>query len=135
MSNAWPDIDTVLAVHSRQIHMNGGIQGVRSISALAACIEAPYAGFGGQEFYPTIEEKAARLAYEIITQHPFLDGNKRTGLNVMLAYYKVETGNYLAVSDQELVEIGYQVADGTKKYPDLLEFIREHKPIQNRHTS
>lgn len=84
MNPEWIDVDTAIAVHDMQIRRHGGMPGIRDRDALEACLAQPWSGFGEVEFYPSVEEKAARLAYEVITQHPFLDGNKRTGLALML---------------------------------------------------
>lgn len=69
----------VLALHKRIVKRFGGADGVRDEGLLEAAIAQPWQTFDGIDFYPTIEEKAARLCFEIVTQHPFIDGNKRTG--------------------------------------------------------
>ena len=61
-------VDVAIAVHDMQIRRHGGMPGVRDMNALEACLAQPWGGFGDLEFYPAPEEKAARLAYEIITQ-------------------------------------------------------------------
>lgn len=70
--------EIVLALHERTISRFGGAHGVRDEGLLDAAISQPWQTFDGIDLYPTIEEKAARLSFEIITQHPFVDGNKRT---------------------------------------------------------
>ena len=69
----------VLALHKRTVERFGGADGVRDEGLLEAAIAQPWQTFDGIDFYPTIEEKATRLCFEIVTQHPFIDGNKRTG--------------------------------------------------------
>jgi death-on-curing protein len=72
--------ETILRIHAELITEHGGANGVRDENALLAALASPWSGFADQELYPSTEEKASRLCYEIITQHPFVDGNKRTGL-------------------------------------------------------
>ena len=84
--------EAVLALHERVIKKYGGSYGVRDNGLLEAALAQPWQTFDGIDLYPTIEEKAARLCFEIIMQHPFIDGNKRTGallLGVLLRNNKL----------------------------------------------
>ena len=76
--------------------------------------------------YPTIKEQAARLAYGIIKNHPFVDGNKRIGIMVMLVFLEANKV-MLNCSDGDLVKLGLSVADGTFNENDILEFIIKHE--------
>lgn len=71
--------ETALEIHRQKIKQYGGMGGVREEGLLEAAIAQPWQSFDGIELYLSIEEKAARIGYEIISQHPFFDGNKRTG--------------------------------------------------------
>lgn len=75
----WPDIPTVLAIHSLSLRRFGGADGVRDMRLLESALTQPLATFHGVDLYPSGIMKAARLAYGIIRNHPFHDGNKRTG--------------------------------------------------------
>ncbi len=88
--------------------------------------EAAFAGFGDKEFYPTKEEKGARLGYTLISNHAFVDGNKRIGMYVMLTFLEVN-GIRLECTNEEIVEFGLAVAGGTMGYEALLEWVMEHK--------
>ena len=68
-----------LRVHERSIEQFGGGMGIRDIGALQAAIARPYATFGDIDLYPTAIEKAASILESILINHPFIDGNKRTG--------------------------------------------------------
>lgn len=116
-------VDVAVAVHDMQIRRHGGMPGVRDMDTLEACLAQPWAGFGNLEFYPSPEEKAARLAYEIITQHPFLDGNKRTGLALMLILLRA-CGVHAVFDHGALYHMTLAVASDDADYPDLLAFVR-----------
>ena len=123
MNPEWIDMDTAIAVHDMQIRRHGGMPGIRDRDALEACLAQPWSGFGEVEFYPSVEEKAARLAYEVITQHPFLDGNKRTGLALMLVLLRAY-GVRVVFDHATLYRNILAVAAGDVGYQELLAFIR-----------
>ena len=68
----------ILVLHKRIIDETGGVHGLRDAGLLEASIHRPKASFGGEEFYPTIFEKAAALLHSLAMNHVFIDGNKRT---------------------------------------------------------
>ena len=70
-------LDEVLRIHERVIEVSGGTFGVRDLGGVQAAVAAPGMTFDGEELYPTLAEKAAALAYSLVCNHPFLDGNKR----------------------------------------------------------
>ncbi len=126
MRSEAPRLDTVLAIHHLLIEETGGADGIRDMPALLGAINAPWQGFADVELYPTTVEKAARIAFEIITQHPFLDGNKRTGTALMFAVLgrgKIE----LQFSTGTMLEEIKAVATGTHTYEDLLRFLIAHQ--------
>jgi death on curing protein len=69
----------VLEIHRRVIDQSGGTPGVLNLVALESAVQQPRITFGGEDLYRTLAEKAAALAFSIIRNHPFIDGNKRTG--------------------------------------------------------
>ncbi len=118
--------EKVLLLHRLVAEETGGSIGVRDEGLLESGLETAFSGFGGQEFYPTKEEKGARLGYNLISNHAFVDGNKRIGVYVMLIFLEVN-GICLDCSNEEVVEIGLGVADGSMDYEMLLNWIREHR--------
>lgn len=74
------DYEEVLAIHQILVDDFGGSQGVRDENALKSAIARPFSGFGETEFYPSPEEKAGAVLESVLKNHPFLDGNKRTGV-------------------------------------------------------
>lgn len=98
--------------------------GLRDIGLLESAIEGAYQTFGGTELYPTVEEKGAWLGYALISNHAFVDGNKRIGALVMLTFLELN-GIKLRLSDKELVDLILGVASGEIKYEGLLSVISE----------
>ena len=115
----------VLLVHERLLKQSGGSTGIRDEGLLESALAAPYQEFAGISNYPTIEEKAARLGFGIIKNHPFIDGNKRTGAHIMLLLLCIN-GINLDYTQEELIEIILQVASGKSNFEDLRNWIEKH---------
>ena len=81
------------------------------MGSLESAIYQSYATFDGKDIYHTIEEKARRRTYGIIRNHPFIDGNKRTGLFVILVFLELN-GIKSRFSHSELVKLGNSIASG-----------------------
>ena len=77
-------LEDILSLHDASISDYGGIQGIRDIGLLKSAIARPFQTFDGNDLYPTSIEKAAALSESLVINHPFLDGNKRTGVLGML---------------------------------------------------
>ena len=122
------DVVQVLYLHNVMCGATGGICELRDIGALESAIYHAYASFEGKDLYPTLEEKAARQTYGIIRNHPFLDGNKRTGLFVMLVFLELNSIK-LYFSQAELVELGIGIAEGIKDSKQITKWIIDHKKI------
>ena len=115
----------VLLLHRLMAEETGGSIGIRDEGLLEAALENAFASFGGEEFYPSKEEKGARLGYKFISNHAFVDGNKRIGVHVMLSFLEFN-GIHMKFSDEELVEFGLGVASGDIGYEEVLAWINEH---------
>ena len=118
--------EKVLLLHQIIAEATGGSIGVRDEGLLESALESAYASFGGQDFYPSKEEKGARLGYALISNHAFVDGNKRIGVYVMLAFLEMN-GIRIRCTDEELVRVGLSVADGSMGYDELLRWVTEHR--------
>ena len=118
--------EKILLLHKILSEATGGSAGVRDEALLDSALESAFAGFGNKEFYPTKEEKGARLGYALISNHAFVDGNKRIGLYVMLSFLEMN-GIPVQCTDDELVKIGLSVADGSMGYDELLQWVLEHR--------
>ncbi len=115
----------ILMLHSMLIAQSGGMDGLRDEGLLESAINTPLQTFGGQELYPTVLEKAARLGYGLIHNHPFLDGNKRIGTHAMLVFLDI---NNIALSyaDDDLIAAILRVASGDMDESELLEWLKSH---------
>ena len=118
--------EKILLLHKILAEATGGSVGVRDEAMLDSALESAYAGFGDKEFYPTKEEKGARLGYALISNHAFLDGNKRIGIYVMLSFLEMN-GIRLHCTDEEIVNIGLSIASGSMNYEDLRDWVYEHE--------
>ena len=119
-------IASFLLLHKLIAEETGGSIGVRDEGLLESALESAFAGFDNQEFYPSKEEKGARLGYTLISNHAFVDGNKRIGVYIMLTFLEVN-GIHLECTNEEIVELGLSVADGSMGYEDILNWIKDHR--------
>ena len=116
--------ENILAVYSLLTEATGGTVGIRDEGLLVSALEAPFQTFDGVELFATPLEKAVRLGYDLVTNHPFVDGNKRIGILVMLTFLEL---NSIAVvfKDSEIVDMALGVASGTYKYENLLQIVKD----------
>jgi death on curing protein len=114
--------ETVIAMHSELIAQSGGLDGIRDNNMLDASINSPFHTFDEQYLYPTIQAMAAHLAFSLIKNHPFLDGNKRIGILSMLVFMDIN-GLPIDCTNDELVTLGLGLADSTISEAELIEWI------------
>ncbi len=119
------DIDIVESIHKIVVEYSGGGEGVREYALLDSAINSIYQTFMGQELYPTIIEKGARLGYNLISNHAFIDGNKRIGMLCMLTFLKVN-GVELNYTDDDLIYLGLSIAKNSISYENLVEWLNNH---------
>ena len=118
--------EKVLLLHRLIAEETGGSIGLRDEGLLESALEAAFSTFGGVELYPTKEEKGARLGYNLISNHAFVDGNKRIGMYVMLTFLEVN-GIHMDCTNEDVATVGLAVAAGEMGYDSLLEWVREHR--------
>ena len=118
--------EKVLLLHQLMAEATGGSTGLREEALLESALESVYATFGGQELYPSKEEKAARLGFGLVKNHPFVDGNKRIGAHAMLVFLELN-GIELNHTSEELSEIILKLAAGDADLQSLLSWILEHQ--------
>jgi death-on-curing protein len=116
-------VELVLRIHTRQIALFGGDPGLRDLGLLDSAVAQPRAVFGGEALYPTLEEKAAALAFSLVMNHPFVDGNKRTGAASMLMFLR-RNGYAVDATDEEIESVILRVAAGELERGGLLAWIR-----------
>ena len=117
--------EKALLLHQLMAEATGGSIGVRDTALLESALESCFATFDGVDLYPTKEEKGARLGYALISNHAFVDGNKRIGVYLMLTFLEMN-GIRIQATNEEIVEIGLSVADGSMQYDDLLAWVKKH---------
>lgn len=118
--------EKVLLLHQLIAQETGGSIGVRDEGLLESALEAAFSTFGGQELYPSKEEKGARIGFSLISNQAFVDGNKRIGVYVMLTFLEVN-GIRLDCTNADVVHVGFSVTDGSMGYDELLSWVREHR--------
>ena len=101
--------EEVLLAHFKLIERYGGSHGVRDIERVKSVIQAPKQEVFGVEQYPGLFEKAAVCARNIIGDHPFADGNKRTGITVAVMFLQ-RNGQQFKAKKGELEDFATQVA-------------------------
>ena len=117
--------DKVKLLHRLMAEETGGSVGVRDEALLDSALEGIYATFGGEELYPSKEEKGARLGYSLISKPAFVDGNKRIGMYIMMTFLEVN-GIKLSCSNDDVYKVGMAVASGEMGYEELVEWIIKH---------
>ena len=95
------------------------------MSLLQSALNAPFQAFEGREVYPSLLSKAAAMCRSIISNHPFVDGNKRTGIHVMLIFLEVN-GVQPNYTQRELIDLGLGVAAGNLDVNAILNWLAEH---------
>lgn len=119
------NVEDMMEIHESLIAVYGGLNGVRNENLLHSSIEQIHQTFSGEDLYPSLEEKTARLGYSIIRNHPFLDGNKRTGLALML--HTLLINNIILDDDYIDKSLSFiqSLASGEKSYKEVLEWIKK----------
>lgn len=116
----------VILLHDQLIAETGGSHGIRDDGMLQSALAAPFQSFGETDAYPSIQQKAARLGYGLIQNHPFVDGNKRIGAHIMLVFLALN-GIELTYEQKELSDIILEVAAGENDYHGLLQWLLSHE--------
>ena len=116
--------EKVLLLHQLITQETGGDPGLRDIGLLDSALESAYATFDGIDLYPSKAEKAARIGFSLISNHAFVDGNKRIGMYIMLTFLEVN-GLKARPTNAEVVRVGLAVAAIKIKYEELLSWVRE----------
>ena len=115
--------DNIIMIYEILTQATGGTVGIRDEGLLISALESSNQTFDGVELYSTIVEKAVRLGYGLVSNHPFIDGNKRIGILVMLTYLELNGINVL-FDDNEVIDMGLGVASGKYKYEQLLQIVK-----------
>lgn len=118
--------EKVLLLHKLITEETGGDPNIRDFALLDSALESAFQTFGGEELYPTKEEKGARLGFSLISNHAFVDGNKRIGMYVMMTFLEVN-GIRITPEVDDVARVGLAVASGEMGYNELLEWIIDNR--------
>lgn len=117
--------ETVLKLHELSIIEYGGANGLRDEGLMESAIARPYQTFGGEDLYPTVFEKATAIAESIIINHPFIDGNKRTGFLAMLAVLDQELVS-LTATKENIYSFVIDISTSSKRFEDIVKWLKEN---------
>ena len=118
--------EQILLLHTQLIEITGGRDGIRDIGLLESALESPFQSYGGEELYPSIQAKAARLCYGMVKNHAMIDGNKRIGCHAMLVFLALN-GYEVEYTQKELSDLILDVAADRKQYEDILQWLLTHQ--------
>lgn len=121
-------LDEVIEIHSDQIKRYGGLSGIRDIELLKSAIAMPAAGFGENYLHTDIHEMAAAYLYHIVRNHPFTDGNKRTGA-VTSVVFLIMNGVDLQADEDAFEKMVLSVAEGEMDKAAIAQFFRNNASI------
>lgn len=116
----------ILLLHEQILEATGGSSGLRDEGILDSALNTPFQTFGGEDVYPSIPQKAARLCFGLVKNHSFLDGNKRIGAHAMLVFLALN-GIQLQYTQTEFSDMILQLAAGTISASEVLEWIINHQ--------
>jgi len=117
--------EQILFIHARLISITGGSHGVRDIGLLASAVYRPQVTFDGQELYQDLFIKVAALMESLINNHPFIDGNKRTGLTAA-GLFLIVNGRKLIASAEDAELISLRIANSEIGIQDLADWFRQN---------
>jgi death-on-curing protein len=115
----------VLNLHRQIIQHSGGALGVRDLGALESALAQPRMTFGGEDLYPMLADKVAALGFSIIMNHPFVDGNKRTG-HAAMETFLVLNGMEISASVDEQEQAILALASGNSERESFVEWLKKH---------
>ncbi len=127
---AYPTAEQIYEINRHMVERYGGYfdppHNVSNASALDYILQAVSSPVFSSELYPTLKEKAAALAFHIITRHVFMDVNKRTGIHT--AWEFLHANGVDVTLDESIVDLAEGMARGTRDFHDLLEWLHHHQP-------
>ncbi|WP_202925016.1 type II toxin-antitoxin system death-on-curing family toxin [Myxacorys almedinensis] len=118
----------VLELHRRIIKQSGGAFGIREVGLLESAIAQPRITFGGEDLYPSLLEKAAALGLSIIMNHPFVDGNKRTG-HAAMETFLILNGMEINASVDEQERMVLEIASGELGREAFVEWLQQNTTV------
>jgi len=118
-------IENVILFHQKIIEETGGSAGIRDRGLIESALNRGFMTYDGKDLYPSIIEKISAIAHSLISNHGFIDGNKRIGVAVMLIMLKMNNVK-VRYAQKELIELGLKTAEGFMREKDILTWIKVH---------
>lgn len=118
-------IKEALQIHSTVIVQHGGSTGVREMNLLESALNRPFQTFDGSELYPTAIEKAAAIVESVVKNHPFSDGNKRTGY-VLCRLLLMGSGLDIKASLEDKYKFVISISTGEINYDEIKSWLEAH---------
>ncbi len=118
-------VEQVLFLHARLIEETGGSHGVRDVALLESAVARPRATFEGGDLYPDLFCKAAALMDSLIRNHPFIDGNKRTGIAAAALFLR-QNGRHLTATNSELEVFTLYVTESRPEASEIAAWLETH---------
>ncbi|MBN2693997.1 type II toxin-antitoxin system death-on-curing family toxin [bacterium] len=118
-------LSQILSFHEKIVLSTGGSSGVKDIKLIESALNRGLATFDGNYLYESLELKIAAITHSLISNHGFVDGNKRVGVSVMLLLLNLNRIE-INYSQEELINLGLSVASGVKNEKDIFSWIKNH---------
>jgi death-on-curing protein len=118
-------VTEVEEIHKRLIDTFGGAHGIRDLAALDSALARPFQTFGDEDLHPSPIHKAASLIESLLINHPFIDGNKRTGYVIMRAFL-LNNGLDITASQEEKYNLVVSIASGQLKLEQIIDWLNIH---------
>jgi len=120
--------EQIIVFHKKIISNTGGSEGIRDFSIIDSALNRAFATFDGNDLYESDLKKISVITYGLISNHGFVDGNKRIGVATMLLFLRLNDIN-IKYTQKELVDLGLAVAQGKYRESDIEEWIKRHQII------
>ena len=117
--------EEILIVHSEVVAVHAGANGIRDLNGLESAISRPFQMFEGDDLYPTVFEKAAAIGESIIMNHPFIDGNKRTGYVLMEIILRMDRLK-ITTPDDSLYLFIIKITTGEIRFEQIVEWLKQN---------
>ena len=125
-------VEQAIKIHENMIQKFGGSKGLRDLNGLKSALARPFQTFDGADLYPDIFTKAAAVGESIVINHPFIDGNKRTGYVLMEALLRF--GNFkISASDDELYNFVISISTSERSFDEIVTWLKENTNSQVGH--
>ena len=118
-------LEDILNLHNFLIEKYGGSFGIRDSGLLESAIARAFQSFSGEDLYKSVYEKATVLGESLIINHPFIDGNKRTGAVAMIALLE-EKGLQFFASEEDLYNFIISISKGDTKFEEIVKWLKKN---------